>query len=384
MADDKRTASNERRRRPAPTIDLSATEVKDGESPTSSAESVQADPPRVDDPSQGKKVIVAVVAAAVVAGAVGVAGGMWLSGGMQKNDQRADSLTPRIAALEAQLKAPARAAADPQVAELNARVAKLEEIMPQPGVADPAMETRLIAIEDAMKALGVTLAALNRRAESTASALTEMRDRAGTAVKADEALQNRLDAIERSAKATQDKVAETGGADVIARRALAAAALRDDVVRGAPYVAELAIAKQLGADAQALAVLEPFAASGIPTEAALSHELHDLLPAMIDATGADVAHVEGFLDRLQANARKLVRVRPVGEPAGGDSSAVIARIEVKAARNDLAGVEREVGSLPSKARALTQAWSKKLATRQTALSAARKIAADSAAALGPH
>jgi hypothetical protein len=256
--------------------------------------------------------------------------------------------------------------------------------MPQPGVADPAMETRLTAIEDAMKALGVTLAALNRRAENTASALTEMRDRAGTTVKTDEALQSRLDAIERAAKATQDKVAQTSGADVVARRALAAAALRDAVVRGVPYSVELTVAKQLGADTQALAALEPFAASGVPTEAALSHELSDLLPAMIDATGANAVHAEGFLDRLQANARKLVRVQPVGEPAGGDPSAVIARIEVKVARNDLAGVEREVASLPSKARALTQAWSKKVAARQTALAAARKIAADSAAALGPN
>jgi hypothetical protein len=251
-------------------------------------------------------------------------------------------------------------------------------------VADPATDARFTTIEDAMKALGVTLTALNRRAESTASALTEMRDRAGTAVKTDEALQNRLDAIERSAKVTQDKVAETGGADIIARRALAAAALRDAVFRGAPYAAEFAAAKQLGADAQALSTLEPFVASGVPTEAALSHELHDLLPAMIDVTGANAAHAEGFLDRLQANARKLVRVQPVGEPAGGDPSAVIARIEVKVARNDLDGVEREIGSLPPKARALAQAWSKKLAARQTALAAARKIAADSAAALGPH
>jgi hypothetical protein len=62
----------------------------------------------------------------------------------------------------------------------------------------------------------------------------------------------------------------------------------------------------------------------------------------------------------------------------------MARIEVKAARNDLAGVEREIGSLPPKASVLAQAWSKKFAARQTALSAARKIAADSAAALGPH
>ena len=34
----------------------------------------------------------------------------------------------------------------------------------------------------------------------------------------------------------------------------------------------------------------------------------------------------GFLDRLQANAERLVRVRPVNEPAGEDTSAVVTRI----------------------------------------------------------
>jgi hypothetical protein len=112
----------------------------------------------------------------------------------------------------------------------------------------------------------------------------------------------------------------------VARRALAAVALRDAVARGVPYAAELAIAKQLGANGQAVTALEPLAASGVPSEAALSRELHALLPPMIEAAGADAAKAGSFIDRLQANASKLVRVHPIDAPAGDDTSAVLARI----------------------------------------------------------
>jgi hypothetical protein len=158
--------------------------------------------------------------------------------------------------------------------------------------------------------------------------------------------------------------------------------LRDTVARSAPYATELAIVKQLGANGQAVAALEPLAASGVPAEAALSRELHALLPSMIEAAGADATKAGSFIDRLQANASKLVRVHPIDAPSGDEASAVLARIEVKAARSDLADIETELDKLPAKARSLADGWRKKLAARNAAIAASRKLAADSAAALG--
>lgn len=374
MADDKSTTPNPRRKRPAPTIDLAATEVTSAEQSSSqtadgsSTTGEKMETPPADPPPQSKRPILLAIVAGGIGGAVVVLGGLWF-GGVLPPHQASDDLSSRIAALEAQAKA-AKPDDSRPIADLTARLGKLEQSAAKPAAAtpDPALAERLTAVENAMKALGVTLAALNRRAEESA--------------KVTDAVQAKLEALEQSAKAAQDKVTQNSGADALARRALAAAALRDAVSRGAPYAAELAAAKQLGADAQSVATLEPFAGSGVPSEAKLSQELRDLLPSMVKAAGADASKADGFFERLQANAGKLVRIHPVGEPVGDDPSAMLARIEVKAAHNDLAGASAELDKLPPQTRALADGWRKKLAARNAALAASRKLAADSAAALG--
>ncbi len=55
----------------------------------------------------------------------------------------------------------------------------------------------------------------------------------------------------------------------------------------------------------------------------------------------------GFLDRLQANAEKLVRIRPVDEePRGDDRGAILARIEQRAAQGNISGALAELAKLP--------------------------------------
>ena len=385
MADEKPKTPNERRKRPAPTIDLSATEVMSEVPPSQAADEPEKKAePQASAPARGNRLAVLALLGGAVAGAAVVLTALWAGGMLQPDGKSADNLTSRVAAIETQLKTPAKPADNAAVADLTARLGKLEQAVskPQASASDPAVAERLAAVENAMKALGVTLTALNRRAEESATAMSATRERADAAAKTAEALQAKLGAIEQSTRVTQDKVAQNSSSDTAARKALATVALRDAVTRGAPYAAELAIAKQLGADAQAVAALEPFAAAGVPTEAALSRDLSTLLPSMIGTAGADAAKADGFFDRLQANASRLVRVHPVDAPAGDDASAVLARIEVKLARNDLAGIETELDKLPAKARALADGWRKKLAARNAAIAASRKLAADSAAALG--
>ena len=363
MADEKGDTPNERKRRPAPTIDLSATEVASAETPSQTGNEKKEEPRTSAPPSRGNRLAIVALLGGVVAGAAAVLTVLWVNGTLQPNNKIGENSA---------------------VADFAVRLGKLEQTAAKPATnpTDPAPAERLAAVETEMKALGVTLTALNRRSEDTAASVSAARERADAAVKAVEALQAKLAAIERSAKVTQEKVAQNSGSDAVARRSLAAVALHDAVMRGAPYAGELAVAKHLGADASAVAALEPFAASGIPAEAVLGRDLAALLPSLIDATGADAAKAGGFLDRLQANAEKLVRVHPVDAPPGDDASAVLARIEVKAARSDLAGIDAEFDKLPAKARTLADGWRKKLAARNAAIAASRKLLADSAAALG--
>jgi hypothetical protein len=256
-----------------------------------------------------------------------------------------------------------------------------------------------------MKSLGIALTALNRRSDDIAASAAQARERADAAAKAVtdlqasmqdiaktssagispaelDALQKRIAALEQAAKAARDDIAKASSADVAARLALSAAMLRDAVASGAPFTTDLRQAKSLGADDKTLAPLAPFAAAGVPTAPALAQELRALLPAMLKISGAQAPR-GGFLERLQANAGRLVRVRPVDAPIGDDASTVLARLEIDAAKADIPAALADLGKLADATRAPAQGWIAKVQARQAALAAARQYAADTARALGP-
>ncbi len=89
----------------------------------------------------------------------------------------------------------------------------------------------------------------------------------------------------------------------------------------------------------------------------------------------------GILDRLQANAEKLVRIRPIEGVPGEDANAILSRIEVKAAHGDIAGALAELAKLPPSVRAPALAWIAKAEARGKAVDASRRLAAEALAAL---
>src|SRR5438552_19188878 len=102
-------------------------------------------------------------------------------------------------------------------------------------------------------------------------------------------------------------------------------------------------------DKAPLAPLEAFAATGVPPAAALARELSAIVPTML-ALASPAARDGGMLDRLQAGAERLVRIRPIKETPGDDRSAGGARSEVKAARGGVEGARAEVPKLPASVR----------------------------------
>jgi hypothetical protein len=306
-------------------------------------------------------------------------------------------LAARLAAVEVQLlELAGRPAAngDRKADDLPARVAQIETVLARSPAADPALAARVAAGETAAKSLTENLTALNRRIEDVATAAREARGRAEAAAgqSADrsaavageqrelEALAGRIAALEQTAKAMESELAKrAGAADRAARLALAAAALQAAVERGEPFAAELAVAKPLAADPGRLAPLEPFARTGVPSVAALSRELQGLTAALLP-TGAGKAQ-GGFLDRLQTNAERLVRIRPVGEAPGNDPAALVARVESRAAQSDLAGALAELRKLPAEQRAPADEWIRKAEARTAAVDTSRRFAAEAMEAL---
>jgi hypothetical protein len=398
-----------RKKRAAPTIDLTATEMPPPEAapppqpdpppappqepPPGPAQAAPADPagPRPGGPF-GMAMLAAGVAGAAAVTLVLFA--LWLTGLLPVRS---------VASTDTAAQAPA---VTKTIDALTQRVSKIEEAIKKLPASDPGVAERLTAADNAMKSLGIALAALNRRSDEIAANTSQARERADAAAKAVtdlqasmqdaaknsttgispaelDALQKRMAALEQSAKAARDDIAKASSADIAARLALSAAALRDAVASGAPFAAELAQAKSLGADEKVLTSLATFAATGVPTAQALAQELRAMLPAMLKISGAQAPEA-GFFERLQANAGKLVQIRPVNAPPGDDPSAVLARLEIDAARADIAAALGDLDKLADATRAPAQAWIEKANGRQAALAASRQFAADTARALVPR
>ena len=235
----------------------------------------------------------------------------------------------RLAGLELEVRdlaarAPAAGVDARALDEVVGRVDTLEAavVTSRPATGDPSFSNRIAAINGEVKALAETIGTLGRRNDEAAAAARAAQTRSDATAAAVATLAQKLPAgaaVERSqvealaarvaAVETSEKTAARG--DQAVRLVLVATALKSAVERGDPFAGELAAAKALGADPKLTAALEPFATSGVPTSAALARELAALAPALRPAASAQPR--EGFLERLQVNAEKLVRVRPTEE-----------------------------------------------------------------------
>jgi hypothetical protein len=284
--------------------------------------------------------------------------------------------------------------------DLTARIAGLESKTSKPAapVTDPAAAARMEQVEKSLAALRSELAATRAQADKLASAVNEVRaqPRDGSAPAAAPVdlspVNDRIAQIEQAAKAQESEIAavksaqakpmEAKPADDVALRRVVAASLLDISVRhGDPFAAQLAAAKQLAANADALKPLEAFAASGVPNAAALCRELTTIVPKLAPpAPDAETTGSGGIVDRLQAGAAKLVRIQRA-DATGTDRASVVARVTAAALRNDLNEARRELVTLPPADRSAAQAWLDKADARDAALAASRKFANEATAAL---
>ena len=296
---------------------------------------------------------------------------------------------------------------DPKIVDdLTGRVTQLEaaSAAPRPIITDSALTNRVAALENEFKSfdekagvtvrrtdeLGATARDIANRNNEVAKAIADLSQKVAEIPpppvgKSDlEAVTGRIGVLERTATAVEAELVKRAAiepGDRAARLAMFAAALDASTVRGEPLAASLAAVKEMGADPTTLAALEPFASTGVPAATALGRELLTLLPALAKSIGTP-ARDGGILDRLAANAEKLVRVRPVEDASGDDPSTLLARIEARATQSDIAGALTVLGQLPMTARPIVAQWITKAEARVAALSASRQLALDTLAALG--
>jgi uroporphyrinogen-III synthase len=253
----------------------------------------------------------------------------------------------RIAALENRLRGVETAAAEARqlagdraaVEALAARLATLEGRIDRAIAAAPGPSSIPDSLIQRLDAVEAKLADVAARPEA-----------APAAPGPDPSLDRRLQAIEERLAALTRLDRAAGAEREAARRvalAGAAAALRNAASGPGGYQPALDAVRALGeGDGAVLAALDalaPAAAQGRPTAASLRERFAGLAPELLRTpVEADGPWYGRAWDRIAG----LVSVRRVGELAGDDVEAIVARAEVKLNAGDLPGAVTELDQLP--------------------------------------
>lgn len=301
-----------------------------------------------------------VAAASGALAALIVAAAFWFAGLIaQRAPQQADDLAARLARIEARLATPAAPATDPALA---ARIAGVEQ-----------------AVESVRQASQQMQQTIQSQSEAVTSSLNEIKaaPRAPDVAVDLSPLNKRIGELEQMIRGLSAPRAEPEAVSPALARMIVANQLAAALRNGEPYAAALAAAKQ-GGDAAMLAPLEAFAASGVPNDVTLARELNALLPQLEPKPQAAAQPApSGWVERLEASAARLVRVRP----AGDDASSLVSRIATAARGNDVATARRELDRLPAAQRAPAQGWIARYDAREAARKAALDFAAQALVAL---
>jgi hypothetical protein len=229
---------------------------------------------------------------------------------------------------------------------------------------------------------------LRAQSEKLAANINEVKSAPGESSSSPDlsAVNERIANIERALRAQSDETAQDGAKpanaadDVPLRRVVVASLLDISARQGDPYAAELAAAKSLAPDPDALAPLDGFATTGMPKPISLSRELLTLVPKLSPPAPENSATGSGLIERLQAGAAKLVRIER-SDAVGTDRGAVVARVTAAALHNEVDEARRELKTLQHADRAPAQAWIDKADARDAALAASRQFATDAMTAL---
>jgi hypothetical protein len=338
---------NPRPKRQPPVIDAEAKDVTPP-SPERAAKQ-DSEPEREPQPMQAKiknigwQTALLVVAVAAFCGAGAGLFGSWLfSSGVPAQNADTSALNNSIAQLSSRLtQQETKSLPAPDLTPLNDRSAKLE-------TATGELRGELAEIKKLVEAQsgGPTVAEIN-------------------------SVNRRLALIEEKIGALAALPKPEAKNDPQPTEVIALGALRDAVASGSPFASELNAVRAILKDRAApLNALDRFSRDGLPTVATLSKRFEPLAATLASTPPKEDS---GIFTRLWNNAGKLVEVRPVGEPQGSDAGAVVARMETKLARGDLAGALEESKALPPQRRALAKDWFGAAEQRRDADTAIRNL-----------
>lgn len=405
-------------KRPAPTIEGTATEVSVDPAPDETATpdpTVEAEKPDSEGPKVKRpkgppprtsptelKSFMTHLAAGLLGGLIGVVALAFAWNKLPMQTAEAPDLTPlesRLAKLEA---APPPATDAEALGALDARVKTLEERKVETPADVSELTSRVTRLEESQNALAETAkdggsvpdaAALDAKIGDIEQKLQGKIDSALAAQQASnatglEALQGEVAALKAKLGALAEANLAGDSSDLapqftaldqrIAKleavlpdlataidrsaasaksgaAAIAFANLRDAVAAGRSYAAELAAIRSLMPDPGNLGALPSHAETGIPTVAELALNLQKIIEASAPPPQAPAE--TSFLDNMIASAKSAVSIRRIDADATGtEPSAVLARAAAALKQGDLAAAIKEVEALPAPNRDAFAGW----------------------------
>ncbi len=172
---------------------------------------------------------------------------------------------------------------------------------------------------------------------------------------------SKLGAIEQRLDSLAAQVEAQAGQPKIAL-AIASAALKSAVERGAPFQSEIETFAAISPKSTQVAELRKYAEAGVAARPEILAETDAAANAMIAASAPPNGNA-GFFDRLLTSAESLVTVRPIGAVEGGGVPETVARMEVAIQAGDLKQALVEYDTLPEPARAAGAAFADKVRAR---------------------
>ncbi len=250
-------------------------------------------------------------------------------------------------------------------AEIDGLKQSVSNLAAAPATSDTsALEQRIAALEASAKnppaAAADTTAvdAVNQKIVDLTGQIDQLRGAVSQAT--EQKASDGADIEQRLAEA--EKKLNEPRQDVAVAKAIAAAALKAAIDRGGPFVAELDTFAGVSPDDPTAADLRSFAETGVPSRADLIRQVPDVATAIVDSVNQTDPN-QSWSDRLMASAKSLVKVRPVGNIEGESVEAIAARMEDKIKNGDLQGAASEWANLPAQAKEASAAFKQSLDAR---------------------
>jgi hypothetical protein len=378
-------------KRPAPTIEGTATEIVEPAETASATEAAPDDAPpgtggEAEEPRAKTKVpprtsmpelkgMLTHLAAGLLGGLVGVLALSFFwnklpapqdaaaKPDLTKIEQRIGALesapteSPNLGGLDARIKAletrEPDAAPAPDLSELTGRVTRLEESLKALGetaraggsVADAAaLDAKLGELEQKLQAR--IDAKLTEGETSDSHALDEMKSEIAD-------LNAKIGALSVAERGADKEAASAQSAASV----LAFANLRAAIDSGRPYATELASLRSLAPGIGNFGALPAFAEQGIPTLAELNTSFKTASDTAIGAVAAPASEDESFLGSVLQSAKSMVKVRRIdGDAVGDGPDAVLARAGAKLKQGDLVATIQAAESLQGAPRQALASW----------------------------